>query len=273
MNLRVHCGENKFYLTVPYQATIGVLLEIIKNEYKKLYSTDLRIKYLCDDKNFLIPHDSTHWKVCGVFSDRDIVHVEIDSVRALPLEQDNPIKENSSYPPAPSKPKNKQQSTKKRKRPSEDEDDEEYEEYDEDTKSRSKSSKSQRTIGTFSQQTSNQLSKELPMTPTQRDDAKFNWLRSLDTIKSNTGTFVELPEFQCDLPKDFSSTVANNFFLTSQRAALLEQIINDFERKERFDEKGFVLAGPHGMGKTCFSYLVASYAWVNMYPLIYIVCF
>lgn len=35
-----------------------------------------------------------------------------------------------------------------------------------------------------------------------------------------------------------------------------------------------VLSGPYGIGKTCFSYLIACYAWVNKYPLIYIVrCF
>lgn len=110
-----------------------------------------------------------------------------------------------------------------------------------------------------------------------RDDAKFNWLKRDKIISAaEVCKFVELPVFPPDCyPKEFTSLIARNFFLTTQRAALVERIINELESTdENNTEKGMVLSGPYGIGKTCISYLIACYAWVNKYPLIYIVrCF
>ena len=105
--------------------------------------------------------------------------------------------------------------------------------------------------------------------PPSRDDPKFAWLKSQQGIQNKVGQFVQLPILPCELPKDFSANVVDSYFLTQQRANLLRRVHNDFDILR--GDKGLALVGPHGVGKSCFTYLVASYAWVNHFPVCYIV--
>jgi len=100
-----------------------------------------------------------------------------------------------------------------------------------------------------------------------RDDPAYAWLKNLDEIKKNIGNFVTLPKLPCDQPKDFRDSFAKSFLLTQQRAELLENVILD----DSNEEKGLILCGPQGMGKSALAYLIAAYAWVNRLPLVYIV--
>jgi len=105
-----------------------------------------------------------------------------------------------------------------------------------------------------------------------RDHPDYAWLKDTKKIKNNIGKFVKLPILPCAKPKEFSGTIAKSFLLTKQRAELLERVINDNDPDE--EDKGMVLCGPHGMGKSSFAYLTAAYAWVNKYAVLYIVrCF
>jgi len=106
-----------------------------------------------------------------------------------------------------------------------------------------------------------------------RDNPLYAWLRgSKEDIAKHVGRFVSLPTLPCSFPKQFDSTVASYYFLSAQRASMLHQIISDFESTVISDQKGLALYGPHGVGKSSFTYLVAAFAWVNRYPLIFIVC-
>ena len=107
--------------------------------------------------------------------------------------------------------------------------------------------------------------------PPSRDDPKYAWLKSQQNIQNKVGQFVQLPILPCEKPKDFGLKIAENYFLTQQRANLLKRVVNDFETYRDYGDKGLALVGPHGVGKTCFTYLVASYAWVNHFPVCYIV--
>jgi len=116
------------------------------------------------------------------------------------------------------------------------------------------------------------------MLPSPRDDAKYAWLKSPTTIENNINKIVELPVFPQECrPKGITLTVAKNFFLTAQRASVLQRAIAEANDKNHDAtyyfgyEKGMVIKGPFGIGKSCLTYLIASYAWVNKYPLVYIV--
>jgi len=102
-----------------------------------------------------------------------------------------------------------------------------------------------------------------------RDNAKFKWLSKKSEFKNKIGQFVKLPILP-NVPKEFEKEISKGFLLTKQHAEILERIIKEVEAGGKQD-KGLVLYGPQGIGKSFFTYLVASYAWVNKYPLIYIV--
>jgi len=105
---------------------------------------------------------------------------------------------------------------------------------------------------------------------TQRDHPNYAWLKEPNEIKNNIGKIVQLPILPCSKPIEFSNTVAQSFLLTKQRAELLlERVIFN---NESHAEKGMVICGPHGIGKSSFAYLLAAYAWVNRLSLVYIVC-
>ena len=105
-----------------------------------------------------------------------------------------------------------------------------------------------------------------------RDDPNFAWLKTTAGIEAHTNKIVKLPVLPCEFPKGFGVDTAAKFFLTKQRASVLLRAIKE-SNNFNYHDKGLVTSGPHGIGKTCFTYLVAAYAWVNRYPLIYIVRF
>lgn len=107
--------------------------------------------------------------------------------------------------------------------------------------------------------------------PHSRDHVSFAWLKSLTEINDNKGKFVTLPILPGTTPKGFNSSISNSFLLTMQRAELLLRVIKEFTVNSDAKDKGMVLCGPVGIGKSMFAYLMAAYAWVNKYPLIYIV--
>jgi DNA replication protein DnaC len=79
--------------------------------------------------------------------------------------------------------------------------------------------------------------------------------------------FIPLPTFGDEedphVPKDFNPK--ENFFLSQQRFQILKEVIEK-------PSAGLLLVGPHGVGKSSLTYFVACYAWLNRFPLIYIVC-
>jgi hypothetical protein len=81
------------------------------------------------------------------------------------------------------------------------------------------------------------------------------------------GKFIPLPIFggeSCQyVPKDFCPQ--ENFFLSEQRFRILKDVITE-------SQEGYLFVGPHGVGKSFLAYFVACYAWINHFPLIYIVC-
>jgi hypothetical protein len=108
-----------------------------------------------------------------------------------------------------------------------------------------------------------------------RNDIKFNFLRNLNEepqklkeLEKKIGTFFELPilgSVDSDfVPKDY---VPEHYFFSKQRFLILNEIINNENKRIT---GGLVLSGPHGVGKSYISYLIACYAFINSYPLLYI---
>jgi len=106
-----------------------------------------------------------------------------------------------------------------------------------------------------------------------RDDPNFAWLKTTAGIEAHTNKIVKLPVLPCAHPKGFDDDTADKFFLTEQRASVLLRVKAESNKISSKDDKGLVTSGPHGIGKTSFTYLIAAYAWVNRYPLVYIVRF
>jgi hypothetical protein len=120
---------------------------------------------------------------------------------------------------------------------------------------------------------------------TERLNQKYNFLLNLNNdnnkmmeFKRKIGTFVDLPYFGPTgsnyVPKDY---INDKFLITHQRYSILEEIIENEKEGKRITG-GMVLSGPHGknifktkgVGKSHLNYLIASYAFVNSFPLLYI---
>ena len=106
----------------------------------------------------------------------------------------------------------------------------------------------------------------------KRNSIKFNFLRNLNEqpqklkeLENKIGTFFELPHFGSSMsdyvPKDYVSN--EPYFFTKQRFLIFKEAIEN-------KKGGLLLSGPHGVGKSYISYLIATYAYVNSYPLLYI---
>jgi hypothetical protein len=84
------------------------------------------------------------------------------------------------------------------------------------------------------------------------------------------GKFIPIPllgEELDEYPKDFNPDFPF-LFLTQQMVDLLNEVITRNSTGKRIG--GYVYTGPNGVGKSGISYLIASYAYVNGYPLVYI---
>jgi hypothetical protein len=111
---------------------------------------------------------------------------------------------------------------------------------------------------------------ELNKVPETRNDVTFEYLRGLEKdlsrLEKNIGKFISLPIFGGKespyVPKDFDPK--ENFFLSEQRFEILKEVVAE-------SSAGLLFVGPHGVGKSSLAYFVACYAWLNRFPLIYIV--
>ncbi len=104
-----------------------------------------------------------------------------------------------------------------------------------------------------------------------RKDVNFEYLRGLEKnlspLEQKIGNFIPLPIFGGKespyVPKDFDPK--ENFFLSQQRFEILKEVVTEISA-------GLLFVGPHGVGKSSLTYFVACYAYLNSFPLIYIVC-
>jgi hypothetical protein len=111
---------------------------------------------------------------------------------------------------------------------------------------------------------------QLNKVPETRNDATFDYLRGLEKdlsrLEKNIGKFIPLPIFggkeSPHVPKDFDPK--ENFFLSEQRFQILKEIVAE-------SSAGLLFVGPHGVGKSSLTYFVACYAYMNSFPMIYIV--
>jgi hypothetical protein len=111
---------------------------------------------------------------------------------------------------------------------------------------------------------------QLNKVPETRSDVTFDYLRGLEKdlsrLEKNIGKFISLPIFGGKespyVPKDFDPK--ENFFLSEQRFEILKEVVAE-------SSAGLLFVGPHGVGKSSLAYFVACYAWLNRFPLIYIV--
>jgi hypothetical protein len=112
---------------------------------------------------------------------------------------------------------------------------------------------------------------QLNKIPKSRKDVAFEYLRGLERdlspLEKQVGKFIPLPIFGGKespyVPKDFDPK--ENFFFSEQRFEILKEIIAE-------SSAGLLFVGPHGVGKSSLTYFVACYAYMNSFPLIYIVC-
>ena len=111
---------------------------------------------------------------------------------------------------------------------------------------------------------------QLNKVPESRKDIAFEYLRGIDKdlspLEKQVGKFIPLPIFGGKespyVPKDFDPK--ENFFLSEQWFQILKEIIAE-------TSAGLLFVGPHGVGKSSLTYFVACYAYMNCFPLIYIV--
>lgn len=114
--------------------------------------------------------------------------------------------------------------------------------------------------------------KELNKVAQSREDTTFDYLRDLDkdlsSLEKQIGKFIPLPIFGGKespfVPKDFDTK--ENFFLSKQRFQIFKEVVKE-------SSAGLLFVGPHGVGKSYLTYFIASYAWINKFPLIYIVIY
>ena len=102
----------------------------------------------------------------------------------------------------------------------------------------------------------------------QRNDSKFDDLRS-NNLAAHIGKFIEIPllgEEKEDFPKNFEPHFPH-IFVTQELVDNLNEVVT-----KNGKDSGYVYSGPNGVGKSILAYLIACYAFVNGYPLIYIVC-
>lgn len=97
----------------------------------------------------------------------------------------------------------------------------------------------------------------------ERNEKMFQSLLH-DNIQKLEGEFIDLPSLG-QYPKGFTLEKASKFYFTKQRYHFFNSLL-----QTKSLSKGCTLIGPHGVGKSLFTYFLASYAYINHYFLVYI---
>jgi ABC-type glutathione transport system ATPase component len=108
--------------------------------------------------------------------------------------------------------------------------------------------------------------------PSNRSEEKFNFLRSLqdgtsmETLESMIGQFIEVPIISTQARMRPLRGNLTSVLLTRKMVDILKEVVYNGTRNF-----GFALAGPSGIGKSTIMYMIAGWAYVNSYPLLYVV--
>jgi len=118
------------------------------------------------------------------------------------------------------------------------------------------------------------------LTPSVRDSLqefeKWSHLHASNLDKLKVGEFIKLPDLG-ERPKELGGPL-QKMLLTQQRLDHIKEVAKELKfGQEEFSgepsERGRILSGPNGIGKTVLSYLTAAFAWANGAIILYIVCF
>eukprot|EP00698_Gefionella_okellyi_P005450 TRINITY_DN1498_c0_g2_i1.p1 TRINITY_DN1498_c0_g2~~TRINITY_DN1498_c0_g2_i1.p1 ORF type:complete len:761 (-),score=70.04 TRINITY_DN1498_c0_g2_i1:30-2312(-) len=105
---------------------------------------------------------------------------------------------------------------------------------------------------------------------------KFRHLRGANFVaeakKAGNGNVISLPDFTSlqITAKGILPKVVSSMYISPQRIAILEEVENDFVNKPMNPQRGLILSGPNGSGKTTEAYLLAAHAFVNHHCVLYI---
>ncbi|KAG2372842.1 hypothetical protein C9374_013122 [Naegleria lovaniensis] len=104
----------------------------------------------------------------------------------------------------------------------------------------------------------------------ERENPRYDYLRNLHDptnmkkLEKLIGTFIDLPVLGTK-DRELSPTAFNpnaKYLLTQQRFDVLKTLVNG--------STGMVLSGPYGSSKSYTLYLIAAYAFVNSFPVLFV---
>lgn len=109
-----------------------------------------------------------------------------------------------------------------------------------------------------------------------RNDPKFKIFHDINLLLQSENKVIDLPNFGTEFAKDMNVEKQKISILTPQRISILikfmEMVNMGKPTDKNYSQKGMIISGPNGVGKTFMTYLMACAAYANNCILVYIVC-